>query len=56
MTCSQRVIYVKKYKDCLVLDIGANIGHYTMFAAKIGRNVVSVEPFEENILRIHKAK
>jgi FkbM family methyltransferase len=49
------VTYVKKYKDCLVLDIGANIGQYTMFAAKIGRDVVSVEPFEDNILRIHKA-
>ncbi len=45
---------VKKYKDCFVLDIGANIEQYTMFAAKIGRDFISIEPFEDNILRIQK--
>ena len=49
------ISYVQMYKDCFVLDIGANIGQYTMFAAKIGRDVVSVEPFDENIFRIQKA-
>jgi FkbM family methyltransferase len=31
------------------------LGQYTLFAAKLGRNVVSVEPFYDNIIRIHKA-
>lgn len=30
-------------------------GQYSLFAAKMGRKVVTVEPFYENILRIHKA-
>jgi FkbM family methyltransferase len=41
--------------ECLVLDIGANIGQYSLFAARLGRDVVAVEPFHDNILRIHKA-
>lgn len=41
--------------DCLIFDIGANIGQYSLFAAKLGRKVISVEPFYDNILRIHKA-
>ena len=35
--------------------MGANIGQYSLFAAKMGHDVVIVEPFEDNILRIHKA-
>jgi len=38
-----------------VFDVGAQIGQYTLFSAKIGRKVVTVEPFYDNILRIHKA-
>ena len=30
-------------------------GQYTLFAAKMGNQVVSVEPFYDNILRIHKS-
>ncbi|CAF0835153.1 unnamed protein product [Brachionus calyciflorus] len=47
--------YIKKNPDWLVLDVGAQIGQYSLFAAKMGRDVVCVEPFYENILRIHKA-
>ena len=46
---------IQNYKNCFVLDIGANIGQYSLFAAKLGRDVISIEPFEDNILRIHKA-
>jgi len=35
--------------------MGAQVGQYSMFAAKMGHNVVTVEPFEDNIQRIHKA-
>ena len=31
------------------------IGQYSLFAAKMGHKVVSIEPFYENIIRIHKA-
>ena len=46
---------VKEIPDCLVLDVGANIGQYSLFAAKYGCDVVAIEPFQDNILRIHKA-
>ena len=35
--------------------MGAQVGQYSLFAAKMGHDVVIVEPFEDNILRIHKA-
>ena len=47
--------HVNKYSDALVMDIGAQIGQYSLLAAKAGRKVVTVEPFKENILRLHKA-
>jgi FkbM family methyltransferase len=46
---------VQNYKNCFVLDIGANIGQYSLFAAKLGSDVISIEPIQDNILRIHKA-
>lgn len=41
--------------DTNVIDIGANIGVYTLFAAKLGRHVIAVEPLHENLNRLHKA-
>jgi hypothetical protein len=38
-----------------VIDIGAHVGQYTLFAAKLNRLCVSVEPFYENYVRIHKS-
>ena len=38
-----------------VIDIGANIGFYTLLAAKIGRRVIAVEPLVDSIYRIHRA-
>lgn len=49
------LVSLQKCKDCLVFDLGANIGQYSLFAASLGKKVVSVEPFYDNILRIHKA-
>ena len=37
------------------LDIGANLGQYALFAAMLGRKCVAVEPFYDNIRRIHKS-
>lgn len=41
--------------ETLIIDIGAHVGQYTLFAAKLGRKVLTIEPFYPNILRIHKA-
>lgn len=41
--------------DTNVIDIGANIGVYSLFAAKLGRHVIAVEPLHENLNRLHKA-
>lgn len=38
-----------------VIDIGANIGLYTLIAAKHNRTVIAVEPMHDNVIRIHKA-
>jgi FkbM family methyltransferase len=37
------------------IDIGANIGTYTMYAAALGRFVLAIECFGPNINRIHRA-
>lgn len=46
---------INKNPKWLVIDVGAHIGQYSLFAAKLGRKVICVEPFIDNILRIHKA-
>jgi FkbM family methyltransferase len=47
--------YLNENPDVLVFDMGAQIGQYSMFAAKMGHTVITIEPFEDNIQRIHKA-
>ena len=42
-----------KYPDALAIDIGANIGEFALFAAKLGRNVIAVEPFLDNCISLH---
>jgi FkbM family methyltransferase len=37
------------------IDIGANIGTYTMYAAALGRFVLAIDCFGPNINRIHRA-
>jgi FkbM family methyltransferase len=41
--------------DAKFIDIGANIGLYTLIAAKYNRNVIAIEPLHDNMIRIHKA-
>lgn len=38
-----------------MIDVGAQIGQFSLFAAKLGRDVVAIEPFFDNIIRFHKA-
>jgi FkbM family methyltransferase len=47
--------YISQNPSWLVLDFGAQIGQYSLFAASMGRQVLTVEPFYDNIVRLHKA-
>ena len=46
---------LKRNRDLSVLDIGANLGLYSLVAAALGRNVLAVEPVPSTLLRFHKA-
>lgn len=37
------------------IDIGANLGYYSLIVANMGHKVVAVEPLDMNVLRLHKA-
>lgn len=47
--------YLSQHRDSFFIDIGAHIGMYSLYAAKLGRDVVAVEAFYENIIRLQKA-
>ncbi len=44
-----------RYPHFGFIDVGANIGTYTMFAAAMSRLVISIECFQPNYMRIAKA-
>ena len=44
-----------RYPHLDFIDIGANIGTYTMYAAALGRFVLSIECFGPNVDRLHRA-
>ena len=46
---------LKKDKNLGFIDAGANIGFYSLLAAKMGHPVVAIEPYMENIKRFDKA-
>lgn len=46
---------LRRDADVGVFDVGANIGYYTLLAAKMGHQVVAVEPLLDSIHRIHLA-
>jgi 2-polyprenyl-3-methyl-5-hydroxy-6-metoxy-1,4-benzoquinol methylase len=39
-------------KDILFLDIGANLGIHSLYAAKLGYRVVAIEPQENNLIKV----
>lgn len=50
----EELLYLKKYlnKDSVVLDIGANSGHHSLFFSRFSKKVYSFEPYDKpfNIL------
>jgi len=44
-----------RYPHFALIDIGANIGTYTMFAAAMNRLVIAIECFKPNYMRIARA-
>ena len=42
-------------KDLVAIDFGGNIGVYSLYAAKAGNKVITIEPFPDNVNRIIKA-
>ncbi len=49
------LLTLSRNPDSLFLDIGAQIGEYSLYAAKFGHDVLAVEPYYDSIIRIHKA-
>ena len=39
--------------NTLFLDIGANLGIHSLYAAKLGYRVVSIEPQENNLIKVN---
>lgn len=40
---------LQQYPNMILLDVGTNIGTYSLLAAAMGHNVISVEPSEDNL-------
>lgn len=45
------------YPDSTFVDLGTNVGYHSLFAANLNINVrvLSVEPFPQNVLLLHRA-
>ncbi len=45
----EELLYLKKFisKDSVVLDIGANIGHHSLFFSRFAKKVYSFEPYDK---------
>ncbi|CAH1793853.1 unnamed protein product [Owenia fusiformis] len=45
---------LSKYPESTLIDIGANIGYYSLLAVHMHRSVIAIEPQWDNIQRLHK--
>lgn len=43
---------LKSIKNATVIDVGANIGYFSLMAASLGQNVIAIEPVEDNIQKL----
>lgn len=49
----QRFVDILEHTEpSFVLDVGANIGYYTLLSASLGHNVIAFEPNPANVLRL----
>ena len=46
------MFFLEKNKESIFLDVGANIGVYSLSAAKLGRKVIAIDPLPTNIKRL----
>ncbi len=46
---------LRKHPNYCLIDLGANIGQYSLIAAKMGHDVLAVEPFNPSLWKFHKA-
>ncbi|XP_045197330.2 uncharacterized protein LOC123552024 [Mercenaria mercenaria] len=46
---------LKQDRNITFIDIGANIGYYSLLAASVGKAVVSVEPWDQNIEKLRNS-
>ena len=44
--------YNEGTKETIFLDVGANIGMHTLYAAKLGYPVWTIEPQKQNIIKV----
>lgn len=49
------LLYLHRNPRMIFLDLGANIGTYTMYAASMGKTVIAIECFKPNIDLIRRA-
>lgn len=45
---------LKRFPQATVIDVGANIGYYSLLAAAMGHQVIAVEPSQENVKRLRR--
>ena len=45
---------LRRFPQAVVIDVGANIGYYSLLAAAMGHRVVAVEPSGENVRRLRR--
>jgi tRNA G37 N-methylase Trm5 len=45
---------LKLFPQAVVIDVGANIGFFTVLAAAMGHTVIAVEPNAESVRRLRK--
>ena len=44
-----------EYPDSLFLDVGANIGFFSLLAAAMGHDVIAIEPVNETVSKLQKS-
>ena len=50
----QKLLSNNQFDDALFLDVGANLGFHTLYAAKLTNKVWAVEPQERNLNKVRK--